>query len=410
MELHVLVIQFYSYILANTMFHIPFSSLSIFLIVTVLTIFGLCFLALAIPKNPLLHKYRMIRKVMAFVFFFFALANDFYFKVQTGIDGQSNLMGLMTLVTACIYIFFFAHTLTILMNNRFPGQKVIFKEILLVTSFLLLILVIYYAWPHFWRNISFPALCGVFVLMLLRYTYFFVKQYRKYFIHTCKSHVIVKKQSIYWMVHLFILMWIVSAMAFTNTILKIDVLSILFTIALLSFYSYFAISFINYPFHTVCMVKKETVKIEGDDIPRIAEVLCKEENLDALPVVTPYVVSLLDDKVKRWIAEGKYREHGITLTHMCRQIGTNQKYLSIYINLHAKNFREWINTLRMGEVKRLLASEPNRNTDEIAMQVGYYNIKYFRKMFRDSVGCNPEEFALNNISSSTLFPKKENKQ
>lgn len=49
-----------------------------------LIVFGLCFLLLVIPGNPLLRNYRVTRVVMACAYFFFVLINGVEYFMSSG--------------------------------------------------------------------------------------------------------------------------------------------------------------------------------------------------------------------------------------------------------------------------------------------------------------------------------------
>lgn len=55
-------------------------------------------------------------------------------------------------------------------------------------------------------------------------------------------------------------------------------------------------------------------------------------------------------------------------------------------------FTAYVNKLRLTEAARLLSENDNANVAEIAFSVGYNNVTYFNKLFRDEYGCSPTKF------------------
>ena len=55
-------------------------------------------------------------------------------------------------------------------------------------------------------------------------------------------------------------------------------------------------------------------------------------------------------------------------------------------------FTAYLNKLRLTEAARLLSSKEVANVAEIAYFVGYKNVTYFNKLFKNSFGCTPKEF------------------
>jgi AraC-like DNA-binding protein len=54
-------------------------------------------------------------------------------------------------------------------------------------------------------------------------------------------------------------------------------------------------------------------------------------------------------------------------------------------------FSVYLNKLRLTEASRLL-TETDLTVAEIAYSVGYKNVSYFNKLFKDEYGCTPKMF------------------
>lgn len=55
-------------------------------------------------------------------------------------------------------------------------------------------------------------------------------------------------------------------------------------------------------------------------------------------------------------------------------------------------FSSYLNKLRLTEAARLLAENEDANVSEIAYSVGYNNVSYFNKLFKQEYGCAPKTF------------------
>ena len=55
-------------------------------------------------------------------------------------------------------------------------------------------------------------------------------------------------------------------------------------------------------------------------------------------------------------------------------------------------FTTYLNKLRLTEASRLLAEKEEANVAEIAYSVGYKNVSYFNKLFKEEYGCTPKIF------------------
>lgn len=63
-------------------------------------------------------------------------------------------------------------------------------------------------------------------------------------------------------------------------------------------------------------------------------------------------------------------------------------------------FSAYLNKLRLTEAARLLSENEEANVSEIAYRVGYNNVSYFNKLFKQEYGCAPKTF-------KTLYPQDQ---
>ncbi|MDR1603168.1 MAG: AraC family transcriptional regulator [Tannerella sp.] len=111
------------------------------------------------------------------------------------------------------------------------------------------------------------------------------------------------------------------------------------------------------------------------------------ENKKTLPCAT---ADAIETGLKNWLEKKQYLQPGITIGDVSRHIGTNNKYLSLYLNRRLnRSFRAWINELRMEEAKRLLCSSPELIINEIADRTGFAKNNHFYDLFLKSAGQTP---------------------
>jgi AraC-like DNA-binding protein len=55
-------------------------------------------------------------------------------------------------------------------------------------------------------------------------------------------------------------------------------------------------------------------------------------------------------------------------------------------------FNAYLNKLRLSEAARLLSEDGGANVEAIAHSVGYSDVSYFRKLFKNEYGCTPGAF------------------
>lgn len=100
--------------------------------------------------------------------------------------------------------------------------------------------------------------------------------------------------------------------------------------------------------------------------------------------------TLLDSKLREWVAQGRYTQQGVTVAQVAQDLLTNRTYVSAYINTHYHlSFREWINSLRIELAKTKLAGQPSLTISDIAQQTGYVSPSNFTRIFTATVGVTP---------------------
>jgi AraC-like DNA-binding protein len=100
------------------------------------------------------------------------------------------------------------------------------------------------------------------------------------------------------------------------------------------------------------------------------------------------------DKEKAAILQfitANYANPELDLGSVAARIGTNRdKINSILKTELGMTFTSYLNKLRLTEAARLLAANDGKPIADIAYAVGYANVSYFNKLFKDEYGCTPK--------------------
>ena len=98
--------------------------------------------------------------------------------------------------------------------------------------------------------------------------------------------------------------------------------------------------------------------------------------------------------IDRTIAEKKpYLDSRLNLDRFAELCGLRPRDVSFLLNSHyKKNFHEFINELRIEEVKQLLATQKHKAILEMAMECGFNSHSAFQRFFKRFVGMSPSEY------------------
>lgn len=100
--------------------------------------------------------------------------------------------------------------------------------------------------------------------------------------------------------------------------------------------------------------------------------------------------------ILRFVATG-YANPDMSLEFAVAVLGINRTRINEILKEELDlTFSAYLNKLRLAEAARLFARQQNANVAEIAYSVGYNNVSYFNRLFKNEYGCSPGKFvALN---------------
>jgi len=109
------------------------------------------------------------------------------------------------------------------------------------------------------------------------------------------------------------------------------------------------------------------------------------------------------DALLRYMAT-EYADSELSLEHAAAQLGINRTKINDILKEELSlTFSTYLNKLRLTEAARLLSENHDANVSEIAYSVGYNNVSYFSKLFKQEYGCAPKTF-------KSLYLKKEKEE
>ena len=193
-----------------------------------------------------------------------------------------------------------------------------------------------------------------------------------------------------WMHITLILSFIMSI--FALVVFYVPELSLVFYICLPMAYLYLIFKVISFSTKKIENIRKKNLTL--DIKPEVQEK--KEKTKDLSSKIGPLV--------EEWVSEKKFCKEGLTIKDVAMQMGTNQSYLSQYINnCLNQTFQVWLNTLRIEESKILLASEEKISIEEIGIRVGIPQNYNFSRWFRAVTDMTPFQYRREILSGKQKF-------
>lgn len=181
-----------------------------------------------------------------------------------------------------------------------------------------------------------------------------------------------------WMYSTLIICFILSVS--TLAVLYIPLLQKPFYFLLPIIYIYLTFKVVGFATKKIDVIRRKNLELEKEPRP------VKKEKVQDLS-------SKLCPLVEEWVSEKRFCREGLTIKDVATEMGTNQNYLSQYLNnCLNKTFSVWLNTLRIEESKILLTSPEKLSIEEIGIRVGIPQNYNFSRWFRVVTDMTPFQY------------------
>jgi len=353
---------------------------------TALLVLGLLFYSMS--RSVEAPVFRTALRIMVITYCFFGLVNLLELCSRTFMPDADDMLlfQTVTLVVAVSQAFLFTYTLILLIHAAYVTRKRIIRELVPIVILSIVLEMAYFTLPAAWAEIAVYLFTLFYIYLLIKYTRLFVITRRDCLRKMDNFFSGQEAEHLNWVKFSFYAALSIGALALIASLFPAILVGIVCSIVYLLFYLYFAFQLIN---HGFVYKRLEEALSENDDIPAI-------EQEDDQNVLLPSIAKPFEAALKAWLDEKRFLQSGITIEEVASQIGTNRSYLSEHINSGTgKNFRQWMNELRIEEAQKLLRQNPEMSVNEIAFAVGFVNNSHFGRQFRLFTATTPNEWRKN---------------
>ena len=343
-------------------------------------VMSMIFIALPLPENKQLRKYRNSLWFLAGAYLLMAILKVVVMRFHLD---STNLISNERITISSLQATLLTITLILLLNPGFNVVQYLKIQLIpiLVLNTLTLPALLVWGKPdvrdfdELVKNMFHPALLIretliLFYLGQLVYlTRLFFKQVELFKTEIDNFYVDNIDRYLHWIMYCFYATFSVGVSALFYCFSVSKPWDLGFTITFTFFYFFYGIFFIQYP--------RVFVYIEPVIFPQpvITEKSRKSKPLDW-------------DVLKTQIVQQKlFLQTGITINNMADRFGTNRTSFSAALNKHeGQNFNTFINQLRIEYAKQLLIEKPELTIAQIAEQCGYTEQSNFTRQFK--LHCN----------------------
>jgi AraC-like DNA-binding protein len=342
-----------------------------------LFVFGILFHVLyRYTESPV---YRKALRMMIFTYCFFGLVNVLELANYASRSATDNVLvfRITTLIIAVCQAFLFTFTMILFINAAYVTRRRVIRELIPVLSLSAVFAVICFTLPASFVKISAGLFTVFYICLLIRYIRLFAVTWRNALRKLDNFFSGREAEHLRWVNVSFYAALSIGLLALATSLAPGIRIGFICSVIYYVFYAFFAIRFIGYGF----VYKRLEEALSEENITG------EPENKNPLPSLA---AAAIETGLKDWMEKKQYLQPGITVRDVSFHIGTNNKYLSVYLNQRLnKSFRTWINELRIEEARRLLLEYPDMPVKEISAHVGFAKNNHFYDLFLKSAGQTP---------------------
>jgi len=338
---------------------------------------AIVFLAIPLPENKGLLKYRISLRFLAGAYIVLALLKIAAMLLKIV---PVDLISMVRLTISSLQATLFTISLITLINPLFVNKRFLYYQILPVLLFNILYLFVASHWgnpviTNFTTLIEQAYSPPVMVRELLVLFYFyqilylsrlFVLKIRQYEMEIDNYFSETYRLYLPWVRYCYYAALSVGISAMISCFIQSESLVLAFNVVYSIFYLVFGICYIQYP-HTFVYI--EPAIYPSGSHPSEGSKSNKRLAWDELKSII--------------LTEKYYLLPEVNIEDMARHLKIGRTTLSKFINSEENmNFNGWINSLRIEEAKQLLLIYPNYNLIEISEMVGYSESSNFSRQFK----------------------------
>lgn len=98
--------------------------------------------------------------------------------------------------------------------------------------------------------------------------------------------------------------------------------------------------------------------------------------------------------VTQWIETQSFKQEGLTMPEVCKMMNLSRRLFAAYLRTTEYfYFQPWLTALRLEYAKELIAEGKDYSNEAIAKECGFKSRTHFQKVFRESTGLTPLQWA-----------------
>ena len=102
----------------------------------------------------------------------------------------------------------------------------------------------------------------------------------------------------------------------------------------------------------------------------------------------------VDKIVTNWVDTLSFKQEGLTMPEVCKMMNLSRRLFAAYLRTTEYfYFQPWLTALRLNHAKELISQGKDYSNEAIAKECGFKSRTHFQKVFRESTGMTPLQWA-----------------
>lgn len=340
---------------------------------------GIFMFFIHIPKDEKYKYYRYSRYILGTAFIFVAIYCTFESLIPVAEDEYAH-KAILSLVSMTFIWLLYAAFLMLIFTSRYKRRKFVIDGIIPI-GLMMVLIGLGFKFPHL-QEINAIAFAVILVAKCVWMSFTCIKEFNR--VKSELDNYYDEAPHIEWM---RLLIWMILGVALL-TLVSTFIPQVRFIAEPLALvvYVYLTAKMLSYVPRKIEKIRHESVE---EEVESQKEVRADRKYTD--------ISQKLEPLVRSWVDRKGYVQTDISIVDVARDMGTNQNYLSKYINNHLNmTFSVWLNGLRVEESKKFLSNPKELSIEEIGRLVGFAESYNFSKWFKNITGETPYQFKKRN--------------
>ena len=132
----------------------------------------------------------------------------------------------------------------------------------------------------------------------------------------------------------------------------------------------------------------------GEAEGNVLESYTSEDESESIGTMKQEDYQRVEKVVNQWVGELSFKQEGLTMPEVCKMMNLSRRLFAAYLRTTEYfYFQPWLTAVRLNHAKELISQGKDYSNEAIAKECGFKSRTHFQKVFRESTGMTPLQWA-----------------